>query len=113
MTLEVLFGAAVILVITLALLAKLIPGRQPHTRFFKCARCNTTARHTSRTIEAWRNNKTAFFCQACHGKWLQSRPSQEQVTSSRRAAADSSGCLGVAVLLILVPVGIALAWARA
>ena len=112
MTLEVLFGAAVILAVVLSLLTKLGSKRQPPSQFFTCARCNTTARHTSRTIEAWRNSKTTFFCQACHAKWLQSRPSQEQVTSSR-STARNSGCLGVVVLLVLVPVGIALALAHA
>jgi hypothetical protein len=112
MTLEVLFGAAVILVVVLSLLTKLGSNRQPPTQFFKCARCNTITRHTSRTIEAWRNSKTTFFCQACHTKWLQSRPSQEQVISSRPAARNR-GCLGVIVLLVLVPVSIALVWARA
>ena len=113
MTPEVLFGAAVIVVIALSVLAKLAPKRQPPSQFFKCARCSTTTRHTSRTIEAWRNNKTAFFCQACHSKWLQSHPSQEQPASPRQFAARGSGCLGVAVLIALVPVGIALACAYA
>ncbi|MGN2248294.1 hypothetical protein ACFWZ3_16565 [Frateuria sp. GZRR35] len=109
MTLEVLFGAAVILAVVLSLLTKPGSKRQPPIQFFKCARCNTTARHTSRTIEAWRNGKTTFFCQACHAKWLQSRPSQEQVTSFR---SRNSGCLGVVALLVLVPVDIALALAH-
>lgn len=109
MTWEVLFGASCLVIIALSFLARLIPQRKPPTRFFKCARCNTTARHTSRTIEAWRNNKTAFFCQACHAKWLRSRPPQERITPSVPRA-EGSGCLGVAALLVLVPVGIALAW---
>lgn len=54
MTWEVLFGASCLVIIALSFLARLIPQRKPPTRFFKCARCNTTARHTSRTIEAWR-----------------------------------------------------------
>lgn len=111
MTLEVLFGVAVIVVVALSLVPKLAVKRQPPTRFFKCARCNTTAPHTSRTIEAWRNKKTAFFCQACHAKWLQSHPSQER--TSPTPVAGSSGCLGVAVLAVLVPVGVSLTWARA
>src|ERR1700754_4245458 len=47
---------------------------QPAERFFKCGRCKTLTAHNRRTIEAWRNDKTRFFCGACHAHWLQSHP---------------------------------------
>jgi hypothetical protein len=75
---EVIFGIIIASVIVLSFLGKLLPKRQPKEKHFKCARCGTISRHTERTIEAWRNNKTKFFCQACHSKWLQSRPPQER-----------------------------------
>jgi hypothetical protein len=74
---------------------------------FQCSRCGTAARHTDRTSDAWRSGKTKFFCQACHTKWLQSRPPQERVTHSSR----SSGCLGIVAIFALLPLGTLLAWA--
>jgi hypothetical protein len=49
-------------------------SRQPAERFFKCGGCKTLTAHNKRTIEAWRNQKTRFFCGACHAKWLRSHP---------------------------------------
>lgn len=85
--------------IVLSFLGKLLPKRQPKEKHFKCARCGTISRHTERTIEAWRNNKTKFFCQACHVKWLESKPPQ---FSSRGNAGSASGCLGVVVFFTFV-----------
>jgi hypothetical protein len=48
--------------------------RQPKDRFFNCWRCKALTPHNQRTMEAWRNEKTHFFCGACHTKWLQSHP---------------------------------------
>jgi len=97
---ELIFGAVIVGVVVLSLVGKLMPKRQPKEAHFKCARCGTVSRHTERTIEAWRNNKTKFFCQSCHAKWLQSRPPQERFSS---AGGSRSGCLGVVVLFALVP----------
>jgi hypothetical protein len=111
---ETIFGIAVIVVAVLALVAKLVPKRQPPERFFKCSRCHTLTRHNNRTIEAWRNGKPKFFCQACHSNWLRSHPPQdrEQFSSSGSASAGS-GCLGVLVLFVLLPLGGMLLWAYA
>jgi uncharacterized protein YlaI len=110
---ETIFGIAGAVVAVLAVVAKLLPKRQPAEKFFKCSRCNAVSRHNDRTIEAWRNNKTKFFCQACHAKWLQSRPPQEREQFFSRAPASSSGCLGVVTLFALLPLGCLLAWAYA
>ena len=110
---EVIVGVVIAGVVVLSLVGKLLPKRQPKEKHFKCARCGAVSPHTERTIEAWRNNKTKFFCQACHAKWLQSKPPQER---ARFSATDSSrsGCFGVVVLFALVPLaGFLLVWAYA
>jgi hypothetical protein len=99
---EVIVGVVIAGVVVLSLVGKLLPKRQPKETHFKCARCGAVSRHTERTIEAWRNNKAKFFCQSCHAKWLQSRPSQEGERLSS-AGSSRSGCLGVIVLFALVP----------
>lgn len=102
MTLETIVGIAVIALVALALVARLIPKRQPPEKFFKCSRCHALTRHNNRTIEAWRNGKPRFFCQACHADWLLSRPPQEhEQFSPRSSASHGSGCLGVVVLFAL------------
>ncbi|MEW5789849.1 MAG: hypothetical protein AB1899_18565 [Pseudomonadota bacterium] len=99
---EFIIGAVIVGVVVLSLVGKFIPKRQPKETHFKCARCGAVSRHTERTIEAWRNSKTKFFCQSCHAKWLQSKPPQERERFSS-AGASKSGCLGVVVLFALVP----------
>jgi DNA-directed RNA polymerase subunit RPC12/RpoP len=99
---ETIIGIVVAGVVALSLIGKLLPKRQPKETHFKCSRCGANSRHTERTIEAWRNNKTKFFCQSCHAKWLQSRPPQERERFSS-AGGSRSGCLGVVVLFALVP----------
>jgi hypothetical protein len=111
---EMIFGIVAATVVILFLVARALPKRQPTEKFFKCSRCNATARHNDRTIQAWRNNKTKFFCQACHAKWLQSRPPQERVQlASRPSSSGGSGCLGVVALFVLLPLGCLLARAYA
>lgn len=102
---EIIFGIAVAAAIVLGFVAKFLPRRQPKSQFFKCSRCNAASRHNDRTIEAWRNNKTKFFCQACHAKWLQSRPPQQREQYSSRSAASGSGCLGVVAVFVFLPLG--------
>jgi hypothetical protein len=101
---DVLIGAVVAGIIVLSFLGKLLAKRQPKEKHFKCARCGSISRHTSRTIQAWRSNKTKFFCEACHAKWLQSQLPRERAQFSVRGGAGSrSGCLGVVVLFAVVP----------
>ena len=102
---EVVIAAVIAGVIVLSLLAKLLPRRRPKETHFKCARCTAVSLHNTRPIEAWRNNKTKFFCQSCHAKWLQSRPPQERARFAN-AGSSRSGCFGVVVLLALVPVAV-------
>jgi len=101
---EVIFGIVIAGIIALSFVSRLLPKRQPKEKHFKCARCGAVSHHTERTIEAWRNNKTKFFCWTCHAKWLQSRPPQEREQfSSRGTAGSGSGCLGIVVLFAFVP----------
>jgi hypothetical protein len=110
---EVIFGIALAAAIAISLAAKFLPTRKPAEKFFKCARCNVVSPHNNRTTGAWRNNKTRFFCQACHAKWLQSRPPQgRQHLSQRGSSSGSSGCL-VVILLAPLSLGLLLAWAYA
>ncbi len=114
MTPEVIFGIALAAAIAIYLAAKFLPKRKPAEKFFKCGRCNAVSPHNNRTIEAWRNNKTKFFCQPCHARWLQSQPIQGREHLSRRGSASgSSGCLVVVALLAPVSLGLLLAWAYA
>jgi hypothetical protein len=111
---EIIFGIIAAAVAVFVLVARVLPKRLPTEKFFKCSRCNVTARHNDRTIEAWRNKKSKFFCQACHTKWLQSRPPQEREQfSSRSSSSGKSGCLGAVALFALLPLGCLLAWAYA
>jgi hypothetical protein len=98
--------AAIIAIV--AIVALLRPRKKPKEKYFQCARCSANSVHTNRTIEAWRSGKTKFFCNACHAKWLQSQPA---VATSDRSS--GSGCLGVLVLLALVPLGLLFLWAYA
>ena len=102
MSQETIFGIVIVGVVVLSFLSRLIPKRQPKAKQFKCSRCGKISPHTERTIEAWRNSKTTFFCQACHAKWLQTRPPQERQQISSRGA-NRSGCLGTVVLFALIP----------
>ncbi len=112
MTLETIFGIAVVAVVILALVATLLPKRQPSEKYFKCSRCHALTRHNNRTIEAWRDGKPKFFCQACHANWLRSRPPQEREQfSSTGSASGGSGCLGAVALVALLPLGGLWLWA--
>jgi len=112
MTPETIFGAIVVAIIALGLVSKLIPKARPKETHFRCARCNVTALHTNRTVEAWRNKKHKFYCQACHKKWLESQPTQLRNANSVSAHSGRRGCLGVVAAIIVVPAAlIASLWA--
>jgi len=87
---------AVIVVVVIVLF--FLPRKKPKEKEFKCARCSKIAPHTNRTIEAWRDGKTKFFCNACHAQWLRTQPNSTGPNYSSR-----SGCLGVLAILVFVP----------
>ena len=102
---DLIVGVAIVATVALATVAKLLPKRKPPSSIFQCSRCGTAARHNDRTSEAWRSGRTKFFCQACHAKWLQSRPQGREVNARR-----TSGCLGIVAWVALLPLGSLLAW---
>jgi len=101
--------------------------RGPTNMYFTCAGCSGQFAHTKRTVAAWEKGSRRVFCDACHRKWRNAQPPQ---TSSARAAASAApsrasvgrgkpdripglahsseakapgGCLGVVLLMLLVP----------
>ena len=106
MEIELGLVIALVVIVGLFLAGRLFPKARPKEPHFKCARCGNRALHSERTIEAWRNKKTKFFCQICHRKWLERQPLQtlqtrQQHSSAGRSAA--SGCLGMVFLLLAIP----------
>ena len=99
--------------------------RGPTNMYFTCAGCSGQFAHTKRTVGAWEKGSRRVFCDACHKKWRNARPPQ---TPSSDAAAPSrasvgrgksegisglaysskakapGGCLGVVLLMLLIPV---------
>ena len=61
MSMEFIVGAVIAGLVVMFFAGKYFSKKLPKETHFECARCGTLARHTDRTIEAWRNNKTAFF----------------------------------------------------
>jgi hypothetical protein len=95
--------------------------------YFTCAGCTGQFSHTKRTVAAWEKGSRRVFCDACHRKWRKAHPSEVSSTRADAAVAargDSarheparvpslaysseakapSGCLGVALLILLIPV---------
>ena len=107
MSMEFIVGAVIAGLVVIFFAGKCFSKKiLPKETHFECARCGTLARHTDRTIEAWRNNKTTFFCQSCHIKWVHARTPRERARSATPAGSRSgskSGCLGVVVLFAVVP----------
>ena len=106
--------------------AKAPSYRGPTSMHFTCAGCSGQFPHTKRTVAAWEKGSRRVFCDACHKKWRNARPPEARSSSlgenavqrpavgtftpTRPAAAHSSdntgrsGCLGVVLLLLFVPV---------
>jgi len=91
--------ALAVVIVAVVAVRFIVPKPKPKEKHFKCGRCGTIAAHNSRTIEAWRNKKTRFFCQTCHGKWLREHPkaAPNQINPTR------SGCLSMVALLAILP----------
>jgi hypothetical protein len=103
---EFIVGAVIAGLVVMLFAGKHFSKKLPKETHFECARCGTLARHTDRTIHAWRNNKTTFFCQSCHLKWVRARARREREPGTSPAGSRSgarSGCLGIVVLFAIVP----------
>ena len=112
MAIEFWIGIAFLAVFALSLVDKLIPKARPKENYFKCARCGTRTPHSERTIEAWRNKKTKFFCNTCHRKWLEKQPPKVRQEYSSLGHPATSGCLGVVLLLLAIPTVLGYVWLR-
>jgi hypothetical protein len=95
-------------VVVSALVKYLARPKQPPRATFTCARCSTTTRHSQRTVEAWRAGAKRLFCDTCHRKWLTAQPQNSNSVGGRRASAGParSGCLGISLALVLVPIAL-------
>jgi uncharacterized C2H2 Zn-finger protein len=89
-------STTIILVIFAVLIIAFSSKSRPKEKTFKCARCKSIFDHSNRTIEAWRNKKTRFYCQRCHKLWLQSQP---QIIHTKQAG----GCFPVLIFACLLP----------
>jgi hypothetical protein len=114
-------------------------ARGPANLKFTCAGCSGQFTHTRRTIGAWEKGTRRFFCNECHKKWRNSQPPQSaqgKPPSSAKPSAPSrgssnsispafsqrarlgsaksggSGCLGMLVLAIAFPIGVAIVAAQ-
>lgn len=91
----ILLGVFVIISVIIFLREK-----TPKEKVFTCARCKSIADFDKRTIQAWNAGFDKLYCIACHKQWLEAH-SQQQVIRSRQS---TSGCLGIFVLLLLLPI---------
>ena len=78
-------------------------GDGPANLRYTCAGCAAKFTHTRRTLLAWRKGRRSFYCKACHTKWRGHVPlAKGRLVRTREPA--PAGCLGVALLLVAVPV---------
>jgi len=102
-----LVAVIVAVVLCIFVIRFLFRPKGPPTASFKCARCGIVARHTERTVEAWRRKANRLYCDACHRKWLETQPRQTGATSFSPATSGSRrGCLGMLFVLLCVPIAL-------
>ncbi|WP_161812851.1 hypothetical protein [Steroidobacter agaridevorans] len=82
--------------------------KAPEQKSFRCARCSKTCQHTPRTINAWRNGKSKFFCDSCHSGWVRFHPNTQ--VGRIRGPGSRSGCLGVLACIVFIPVALIVGW---
>lgn len=126
-------GAAIVAVMFIVFRARRRPTERsadrtsaPADMRFICGSCRGQFTHTRRTIAAWQSGSRRFFCNDCHKQWRRSHPaavkSVERDTSTtfpedqrnrgfgrgprlaRASNPGGSGCLGMVVVLMGVPV---------
>ena len=91
-----LIPAGFIIVVAVVLLNR---QKKPKEKRFSCTRCRKIADHDKRTIRAWNNGFLKLYCNVCHQQWLANQSIQAAPSSN-----ESSGCLGVSVLLVILPI---------
>jgi DNA-directed RNA polymerase subunit RPC12/RpoP len=81
------------------------PDELPANLRYICASCGGRFTHTRRTVAAWKNGARSFHCRSCHTRSLTvPKPKSFQLVPQ---AARKPGCLGVLVLLLALPAGLA------
>lgn len=96
--------ATLVLVLTLVGLALVFySGRRqaPSLRRFVCEHCATPTVHNERTLGAWRNGKSRFFCDRCYGEWSQQHSAPPMVFQQQ--SGSRMGCLGAALGFLAMP----------
>ena len=83
-----------------AIFSVLLLSRQkkPKNNYYSCIRCKKVSKHSRRTISAWNRGFVKLYCSSCHQKWAAKKSKKNTYKSS------SSGCLGVLVLLVIIPI---------
>jgi hypothetical protein len=80
---------------------------------FTCAGCSGKFTHSRRTLSAWEKGGRSFFCNACHTKWQSTHAPSGHGRAARIITVDGPpskrGCLGVLVLMLVVPAVLAFA----
>ena len=67
---------------------------------FTCARCNKREKFSHRTIESWRKGYKKLYCQECFKLWMEKNPQH------KRSYQQKSGCLGMLILHIVIPISV-------
>ena len=82
--------------------------RGPSNMRFICARCSGQFTHTKRTVSAWEKGSRKVFCDACHKNWRNAQPPRAQSNRPTNQARpeSKSGCLGVCILVVAIPVAL-------
>lgn len=81
--------------------------KQPKEKYFNCAGCHTVAEYDPRTLSAWNAGFTQLYCRTCYIKWLKNKSksaTQPEYNSAVSKSGSSSGCLGMLLVLVFVPI---------
>ncbi|EDN67719.1 cold-shock DNA-binding domain family protein [Beggiatoa sp. PS] len=105
-SIEKLVPVGILLVISIVVLNR---QKRPKEKRFSCARCKKAENHSKRTIRVWNKGITKLYCGSCHKKWLRENPTTYIPTTYFSSRGSGSGCLGVVVLLVLIPITIGMA----
>lgn len=97
--------ATLVLVLTalgLALVFYFGRRQAPRLRRFVCEKCGTPTAHDDRTLQAWRNGKSRFFCEACFSEWGQQHSAPPMIF--QKQSGTRMGCLGATLGFLAMPV---------
>ena len=81
--------------------------KRPKEKHFNCRGCRAVAEYDVRTLTAWNAGFTQLYCKSCHSQWLRNRPksaTQPECNSSISKTSNGSGCLGLLLVLVFMPI---------